>query len=87
MVILSTCHPALLVSSIYDSTGITTSMPNHSSHVFLSSSRGDSGWISRSHLCPLTMQFTLLSCFVCLLPAIVALTAMYGNTLNSSVSS
>ncbi|KAF5404564.1 hypothetical protein PHET_01971, partial [Paragonimus heterotremus] len=86
MVILSTCHPALLVSSVYDSTGIT-SMPNHSSNVFLSSSRGDSRWISRSHLCPLTMQFTLLSCFVCLLPAVVALTAMYGTASSSSISS
>ncbi|KAF7262251.1 hypothetical protein EG68_00393, partial [Paragonimus skrjabini miyazakii] len=86
MVILSTCRPALLVSNVYDGTGIT-SMPNHSSHVFLSSSRGDSRWISRSHLCPLTMQFTLLSFFVCLLPAVVALAAMYGSTSSSNISS
>ncbi|KAA3680036.1 uncharacterized protein DEA37_0010216 [Paragonimus westermani] len=84
--ILSTCHPALLVSNDYDGSGIT-SIPNNSSNVFLSSSRGDSRWISRSHLCPLTMQFTLLSCFVCLLPAVVALTTMYWSNSDSSVSS
>ncbi|KAF8571417.1 hypothetical protein P879_00938 [Paragonimus westermani] len=84
--ILSTCHPALLVSNDYDGSGIT-SIPNNSSNVFLSSSRGDSRWISRNHLCPLTMQFTLLSCFVCLLPAVVALTTMYWSYSDSSVSS